>query len=303
MTIPGFQDIMLPLLYLSQDRQEHKLSTTRNQLANHFELTKQEREQLLPSGRQTTFSNRVSWASTYLKKTKLLESTGRGRFRITERGLKVLEEPPQRIDLKFLDRYDELEEFRNRSSATDDKDTKSVEDEVTDTPDETFEDSFLRLRRQLASDLLDQIHENSPEYFERLVVDLMLAMGYGGTRRDAGEATRLSRDGGIDGVIKEDKLGLSNIYLQAKRWENTVGRPEVQNFSGALDMHRANRGVFITTSSFSKDAREFVMRIGKRIILIDGNYLAQLMIEHEVGVIHKETYILYEIDENYFVDE
>ncbi|MEL6273021.1 MAG: restriction endonuclease, partial [Chloroflexota bacterium] len=171
------------------------------------------------------------------------------------------------------------------------------------TPEEILEESYNDLRQKLKRDLLERIKTNTPQFFESLVIDLMLAMGYGGSRRDAGEAVGRSGDGGIDGIIKEDRLGLNNIYIQAKRWENTVGRPEVQAFSGALDMHRANRGVFITTSQFSREAIEFVGRIGKKIILIDGSYLADLMIDYSVGVIIKETYIVYELNENYFDDE
>ncbi|MEO1440646.1 MAG: restriction endonuclease [Chloroflexota bacterium] len=299
MAIPGFQDVMLPLLQITSDGKEHTLRGTIETLGEYFELTTEERKEMLPSGRQARFDNRVGWSTTYLRKTKLLESTGRGRFRITDRGYDVLAQDPDRVDLKFLEQFDELDEFRNKSAQTA---VESIE-ESNNTPEEILEESYNDLRQKLKRDLLERIKTNTPQFFESLVIDLMLAMGYGGSRRDAGEAVGRSGDGGIDGIIKEDRLGLNNIYIQAKRWENTVGRPEVQAFSGALDMHRANRGVFITTSQFSREAIEFVGRIGKKIILIDGSYLADLMIDYSVGVIIKETYIVYELNENYFDDE
>ena len=291
---------MLPLLQLAGDGDEHTLRAATETLADYFDLNVEERKELLPSGRQARFSNRVGWSTTYLRKTKLLESTGRGKFRITQRGIDVLDENPSRIDLKYLERFDELDEFRNKSSRS--EYTEDISDD-SNTPEEILEESYLDLRQKLKKDILERIKDNSPQFFENLVVDLMLAMGYGGSRLDAGQAVGRSGDGGIDGIIKEDRLGLNNIYIQAKRWENTVGRPDVQAFSGALDMHRANRGVFITTSQFSSEATDFVNRIGKKIILVDGNYLADLMIDHNVGVTAKETYVVYEVNENYFDDE
>lgn len=302
MPVPKYDELMLPYLQYLSDGDEHKHTKVTEALADYFNLSVDDRRQMLPSGRQTVLVNRSSWARTYLRKAGLIEKTQRGWHRITTIGLEVLEEEPPAIDRHYLMRFPTFVAFANRAGSS--KNDQAEPDGTADeTPEELIESSYQSLRQSIAKDLLERIMDNSPQFFELLVVDLMLAMGYGGSRRDAGQAVGRSRDGGIDGIIKEDRLGLNNIYIQAKRWENTVGRPEVQTFSGALDMHRASRGVFITTSSFSTDARDFVNRIGKRIVLIDGWELAELMIDHGVGITIKATYAIHEIDENYFDDE
>jgi restriction system protein len=274
--IPDYQNLMLPLLKISRDGQEHSLSEVIEILANELKLNDEERKELLPSGKQAKFHNRVGWARTYLKKAGLLESTARGKFCITERGLKVLEINPEKIDKKFLEQFPEFLEL---------------------------EIGYQSLRNQLAQEVLNIVKKCSPRFFESLVIDLLIGMGYGGSREDAGQAVGQTGDGGIDGIIKEDRLGLDIIYIQAKRWESTVGRPMVQAFAGSLEGMRAKRGVLITTSKFSKEAYEYIKLIEKRIVLIDGEELAQLMIEYDIGVGESERYILKKIDYDYFNEE
>lgn len=300
MSIPDFQSLMLPLLMLAGDRQEHILSETLDVLASQFELSEDERRELLASGRQATFDNRVGWARTYLKKAGLLEYTGRGRFRITERGIGVLAEQLSEINIKFLDRFPEFVEFRTKKKRLDDTED---EGEVELTPEELLESSYKGLRSELAQDLLQRVGECSPRFFEKLVVDLLVAMGYGGSRADAGRAVGGSGDGGIDGIIKEDKLGLDAVYIQAKRWKDPVGRPVVQGFAGSLQGEKARKGVLITTSRFSPGARDFADRLDRRIVLIDGEELAELMIDHGVGVSVVDTYVVKAIDLDYFEGE
>lgn len=307
MAIPDFQTMMFPLLKLTTDGQEHTLSEAIEALAQHYKLTDDDRRELLPSGRQSKFVNRVGWAATYLRKTKLLEGTGKGRFRITERGRSELHASPTRMDLRYLDKYPELAEFRRANQLTDSTSGAAQGAEVVEassqTPREILESSYQLLRRELAQELLDRIKQKPPAFFEQLVVELLVAMGYGGSLKDAGQAVGRSGDGGIDGVIKEDKLGLDFIYLQAKRWENTVGRPVVQAFAGALDEQKARKGVIITTSAFSPEAHAYVKRIERKIVLIDGELLTQLMIDHNVGVAEEQTYVVKKIDLDYFGDE
>jgi restriction system protein len=303
MAIPGFQDMMLPMLKIMSDGYEYETSQLNKNLAQHFALTEDERHQLLPSGRQATFTNRVSWSVIYLYKTGLLEKVRRATYRITERGHSVLQENPRRIDLKFLSQFPELEAFRRSSSQENEVTIQTEIRPNVQTPDEIFESAYQELHEKLAEDLLDRIKTNTPQFFETLVIDLLIAMGYGGSRADAGEAIGRSGDEGIDGIIKEDRLGLDAIYVQAKRWEGTIGRPLIQAFAGSLEGQRAKKGIFITTSQFSKDARDYVSRIEKRIVLIDGEQLAQLMIEFGVGTSPKATYVLKKLDEDYFSEE
>jgi restriction system protein len=300
MPIPDFQTLMLPLLKFAADRQEHSTSDAIDALALEFRLADEERKELLPSGRQSRFDNRVGWARTYLKKAALLESAGRGKFRITARGLKVVKDSPPRIDMKFLEQFPEYVDFRNLSRQEEEL-TEDAE-KAGQTPEEVLELSYQNLRRDLAQELLERIMGCSSRFFERLVVDLLVAMGYGGSRKDAGEAVGQSGDGGIDGIIKEDRLGLDVVYIQAKKWEGTVGRPVVQTFAGSLEGQRARKGILITTSQFSKEARDYVERIEKKIVLIDGQQLAQLMIDHNVGVAEVETYTVKRVDLDYFGD-
>lgn len=304
MTVPDYQSVMLPLLKVLGDGEEHSLHEVIETLAEEFELTDEERRELLPSGRQAKFDNRVAWARTYMKKAGLLESTGRGKFRINDRGLAVLRENPPEINVKFLEQFPEFLEFRDGPSKDASVDTENDTADKTKTPEEVLETSYQNLRKDLAQDLLDRIMGCSPEFFERLVVDLLVAMGYGGSRKDAGEAVGRSGDGGIDGIIKEDKLGLDAVYIQAKRWEGTVGRPTVQAFAGSLMGNRAGKGVLITTSQFSKDAKDYVRSIQQpKIVLIDGEQLAQFMIDHDIGVADVATYRVKRVDLDYFGDE
>jgi restriction system protein len=235
MAIPDYQTVMLPLLNLAADGEEHSLRDAIEELADHFGLSEEERKQLLPSGAQATFDNRVGWARTYMKKAGLLQSPRRGYFKITDRGVQALKTKPQTINVKYLEQYPEFLEFKTKTnvkSTTTEPDTTGPTEERT--PREVMEDAYATIRTQLAGELLERIAQSSPQFFERLVVDLLVAMGYGGTRRDAGEAVGRSGDEGIDGIIKEDRLGLEVVYLQAKRWQNTVQRPEIHRFVGAL---------------------------------------------------------------------
>lgn len=301
MAVPDFQSLMLPLMVLSKDNKEHTNSEVIDKLAVIFNLTEQDLKEQLPSGRQTRFNNRVGWATTHLRKAGLLESVGRGKFRITERGQHVLLSNPERIDLKFLKQFPEFIEFRTSSKQNDDE--EMIEPASDQTPEESLESSYQELRQELAQEILSLAKSCTPAFFERLVVDLLVAMGYGGSRKDAGQAVGQSGDGGVDGIIKEDKLGLDVVYIQAKRWEGTVGRPVVQTFAGSLEGFRARKGVLITTSNFSNTAKDYVNRIEKKIVLIDGDQLTQLMIDHGVGVSEVARYTIKKIDLDYFETE
>lgn len=302
MAVPDFQTLMLPLLKMADDQQEHSLSEAIEGLADQFALSDEDRKELLPSGRQARFDNRVGWALTHLRKSGLLEGTGRGRYKITERGLNVLHANHPSLSIKFLKQFPEFIEFRKRQDNKPDDDEED-EAEPQQTPEEILEASYQNLRRNLAQELLERVKKCSPRFFENLVVDLLVVMGYGGSRKDAGQAVGQSGDGGIDGIIKEDKLGLDAVYIQAKRWENTVGRPVVQAFAGSLEGQRARKGVLITTSQFSPDARDYVSRIEKKIVLIDGEQLTQFMIEHGIGVAEVATYTVKKMDQDYFGEE
>lgn len=302
--IPGFQTIMLPFLERVSDKQQHSLREIIEHLANIFELTDEERKELLPSGQQTVFDNRVGWARTYLKKALLIEATKRGYFQITERGVELLKENPTHIDNAFLRRYSEFNEFKNARKDYSDNGEASTDDLMDEkTPEETLEYSYQKIRRDLATDLLSKVKSCSSRFFENLVVELLVAMGYGGSKKDAGQAVGKSGDGGIDGIIKEDKLGLDVIYIQAKKWEGSVGRPEIQKFVGALQGHRARKGVFITSSHFTRDAIDYVTKIESKIVLVDGEQLANLMIDYNLGVSKITAYEVKKIDSDYFMDE
>lgn len=292
---------MLPLLKIASDRQEHSMNEVKEALASQLKLADNDRKELLPSGRQSRYGNRVAWARVHLGKAGLLESTGRGKFRITERGLNVLRSEPDSITIKYLMQFSEFAEFRSLSRQNDRQDDN--DEEPSQTPEEILESSYQSLRRALAQELLDRIKRCSSQFFENLVVDLLVAMGYGGSRKDAGQAVGQSGDGGIDGIIKEDRLGLDVVYIQAKRWEGTVGRPVVQAFAGSLEGQRARKGVLITTSQFSQDAKDYVSRIEKKIVLVDGEQLAQLMIDYSIGVNEVTRYTVKKIDLDYFGEE
>lgn len=303
MAIPDYQSCMLPLLEFISDQQEHSLREAIDHLASQFNLTEDELKQMLPSGQQSIFDNRVAWARTYLKQAGLLEPTRRGYFRISHRGLDVLKQKPKKIDTKYLERFKEFREFRQRRREQKNGKTETNKDMIAQTPAEVLEAAYENLRQNLAKELLQQIKKCPPSLFEKIVVELLVKMGYGGSRKDAGKAIGKSGDEGIDGIIKEDKLGLDIIYIQAKRWENTVSRPEIQKFAGALQGQRARKGIFITTSSFSKEAIKYVTKIEPKIILIDGDKLAQYMIDNDVGVSQVAKYEVKKLDLDYFTDE
>ncbi|HVF47309.1 MAG TPA: restriction endonuclease [Pyrinomonadaceae bacterium] len=309
MAVPDFQTMMLPFLRFLSDRQEHAYGELATLLAEQYRLSQDERAEMVPSGKQTRLINRVHWISTYFKKAQLVQTASRGTFRITARGLELLSRNPQKIDMKTLEEYPEYIAFRNQKnrklekSAGDHEPAQEVEWVESKTPDEILDGSYGTIRANLMSEILEKVKSCSPAFFERLVVELLVSMGYGGTLQDAGAALGRSGDGGIDGIIKEDRLGLDVIYLQAKRWENTVPGKEVREFAGALQWKRAKKGVFITTSDYSKSAREFAGSIDTKIILIDGTELAELMIDYNVGVSVSNTYEIKKIDSDYFVEE
>ena len=302
MSIPDYQSVMLPLLAFAGDQKEHSKRDAIDHISALFKLTEEERKELLPSGRQYIIDNRVGWANTYLKKAGLLESPRRSMFRITSQGFEVLKKQPKEINVKFLDQFPAFVEFRKMGKDEQGQETKE-RGASEQTPQEALEYGYQKLRKDLAQELLLSVKQMSPQFFERLVVELLLAMGYGGSLRDAGKAIGQTGDGGIDGIIKEDKLGLDVIYIQAKRWDGVVGRPEIHKFVGALAGKRANKGVFITTSGFTRDAEEYVKTIADKIILINGESLAQLMIDHDIGVARVASYDLKRIDSDYFSEE
>jgi restriction system protein len=302
MAIPDFQSVMLPLLRFASDEREHSLQEAVDYLAIEFALTAEEKQELLPSGKQARFHNRVAWARSYFKQAGLVENTRRGYFKISKRALDLLATKPEKINTKILEQYPEFLDFRSLRHEPGDL-GKPAEEQEKQTPEESLENAYKTLSDGLAGEIIQRVKTCSPLFFERLVVELLLAMGYGGTRADAGRAIGQSGDGGIDGIIDEDRLGLDAIYIQAKRWEGVVGRPEIQKFVGALQGQRAHKGVFITTSDFSKEAQEYVKNISNKVVLINGFSLAQLMIENNVGVSISATYEVKKIDSDYFVDE
>lgn len=303
MTVPGFHAFLLPLLKLAEDGQEHSHGEAVESLGNAMSLTDTERAELLPSGTQTRVANRTAWARTYLKQARLITSTGRGRFRITQLGIDLLNAAPSGLSMKDLEKYPGYVEFRSRRGTRSGLEQVAATETAADsTPEESLESSYQTLRASLAAELLDRVRGSSPSFFERLVVDLLVAMGYGGSRQEAGRAVGQSGDEGVDGVINEDKLGLDVVYIQAKRWQATVGRPVVQAFAGSLQGFRARKGVLITTSTFSAEARDFVSKIETRIVLVDGDELAEHMIDNGIGVSLVTQYALKRVDEDYFDD-
>ena len=301
MPIPEFQSFLLPLLQIAGDGKEHSIQENLDKLAVQFSLSSQELNELLPSGKQTRFYNRVTWAKIYLSKSGLLESSRRSFSRITEQGKQVIKNPPQRIDKKFLEQFPGFIEFRKRETRQKQADGDKVTSDVElKTPEELLEDAYQDIRSNLVQELLTSIQKSNPKFFERLVVELLVKMGYGGSWQEAARAVGQTGDEGIDGIIDEDRLGLDTIYLQAKKWENVVSRPEIQKFVGALMGKRSRRGVFITTSRFSNDAINYVGTIDYKIVLIDGQRLAQLMIDYGIGVTEISSYSLKRIDSDYF---
>jgi restriction system protein len=305
MAVPDYQSVMLPLLrFAVQKETEISTSEAVEALAKALGLTEDDLKEMLPSGIQATFVNRVGWASTYMKKAGLLEATRRGFYQITDRGKDLLKKQPKTINVKLLKQYPEFLEFQQlKGTRSGDKapESKGPSDISTATPSEALEAAYENLRDELSDELLSRLKKISPAFFERIVVELLVKMGYGGSRVDAGKAIGRSGDGGIDGIIKEDKLGLDVVYIQAKRWDNNpVGRPDVMQFAGALQAQRANKGIFITTSRFTDDASSYVSQIGSKIVLIDGEQLTSLMIEHDVGVSTVSLYPVKKVDSDYF---
>ncbi|MBC7348457.1 MAG: restriction endonuclease [Candidatus Aminicenantes bacterium] len=300
MAIPEFQACMLPFLKVISDGKEYSISEIIDKVSDYFGLSKEERELLLPSGNQAIINNRVGWTRTYLLKAGLIKRTKRAHCAITEEGLKLLESNPDKINIRTLMNY---EDFRKWKEAT--VSGQSIEDEQNrfETPEEAIEKNAKLINDLLADELLEKVKKMSPNFFENLVLELLLKMGYGGALKEAGSLTGSPGDEGIDGIIKEDKLGLDMIYLQAKRWDNVVGRPEIQKFAGALLGKKASKGIFITTSYFSKDAEEYAKSLDKKIVLIDGKKLAELMIEHNIGVNVQKTIEIKKIDSDYFAQE
>lgn len=305
MAVPDYQCIMLPLLQFAEERRaEISKDEAVEALATKLGLTDDDLKEMLPSGLQRTFVNRVGWAATYMKKAGLLEPTRRGYYQITSRGRELLKKNHKKIDVKLLKQYPEFIEFQQlkgtRSGAKKDSIKDSGDVEIA-TPSEALENAYENLRDELVDELLAQLKKSSPSFFERIVVELLVKMGYGGSRADAGKAIGRTGDGGIDGIIKEDKLGLDVVYIQAKRWDNNpVGRPDVMQFAGALQAQKATKGIFITTSRFTEDARSYVSQIGSKVVLIDGEQLSHLMIEHDVGVSTVSLYPVKKIDTDYF---
>lgn len=306
MATPDFQSFFYPILKLASDRKEHSLQEVRDNLTRYFALTEEDKAERVPSGTQTKFDNRIYWTKSYFVKAKLVEQTKRAHFKITERGLTFLSKFKNNITINDLKEIQEFKEFSNNTNNESGNTTKSVEIQNTifenKTPLENLEDSYSIIHNELAIELLEKVKSNTWQFFEDLVVDLMVKMGYGGSRNKAGEKLKRTSDEGIDGIINEDKLGLDVIYLQAKKWtsEGGIGRPEIQKFVGALHGQRAKKGVFITTSYFSKTSYEYVKTIDPKVILIDGQALANLMIENNVGTSTVESYQIKKIDLDYF---
>jgi restriction system protein len=301
--IPDYQSIMLPLLRRVADGAEYRSRDLVELLAKDFNLTPDERKELLPSGQQAVFENRVGWAKTYLKKAGLIESPRRAVVVVSEAGKQVLTKSIDAIDVKFLKQFESFNDFH--SSGKSETEEEVVVETADLTPEESLDVNYQNIRKSLASELLSRVVAMSPAFFEQLVIELLVKMGYGGSRKDAGKAIGRTNDEGIDGTIKEDKLGLDIIYVQAKRWQpgNTVGRPEIQKFVGALAGQGAKKGIFITTSGFSKEAREYTPRNETKIVLLDGTELTQLMIDYNLGVTTHQVYEVKRLDSDYFGDD
>jgi restriction system protein len=301
MAIPDFQTIMLPLMQLAKDGELHQFHDAVINLALYFNLTDAEKSNLLPSGQQPIFDNRVGWAKLHLKKAGLLDDPTRGFFKITNRGKEILQNSPTRIDMRFLQQFPEYKAFREKTPSEEIGNDKNVDLNKL-TPDEVLELSYQRIRNELAEKLSDYTFKSTSGFFERLVVELLVNMGYGGSRQDAAKAVGQRGDEGIDGIIDEDRLGLDNIYIQAKKWEKStnIGRPEIQKFVGALSGKKARKGIYITTADFTKEARDYAQSLEIKVILINGKKLADLMIDYDIGVTTRSIYELKILDSDYF---
>jgi len=306
MPIPDFQTVMLPLLKMASDGKEQQIRDAINNLAVQFGLNEAERKELLPSGVDRIFDNRIGWARTYLKKAGLIDYPKRGSFQITERGQKILTQGPPKITIAVLKQFPEFVQFNTAKKSVVDGSATELDgaENSNETPEETLAAGYMNLRKQIESELLARVKACPPDFFERLVVTLLTTMGYGGSLADAGRAIGKSGDGGVDGLIKEDKLGLDLLYIQAKRWDDTtVGSPEIQKFVGALYGKKAKKEIFITTSTFSKAAVEYATGLDSKIILIDGAQLAELMFDYGVGVSTVNSYAVKRIDSDFFSEE
>lgn len=304
MAIPDYQYLMLPVL-LAASKGEVRISHVIEELAEQLKLTPEERSELLPSGKQTIFSNRAHWAKSYLSKAHLIDITRRGHFKLAPRGQTLLESTPSSIDNKMLMQFEEFRQFRERSNQVDSGSGLIItppSEEEKQTPDEVMRLAHQQIDTALGQDLLDRIREAPPEFFERLIVNLLLSMGYGGSKEAAGRTLGRSGDDGVDGVIDQDPLGLDRVYIQAKRYGvgNTIGSGAIRDFFGSLDRHKAAKGLFVTTSAFSPSAKETADFLSKRIVLIDGSQLAKLMIRHNVGCRVEDTLYIKKLDEEFF---
>jgi restriction system protein len=302
LTVPAYDKFMLPILQLLAEGKERSITEINEAMMKKFSLSAYDLNERNESG-QTTFYNRVAWARTYMKKAGLLASTAAGRFKITPRGVEVLNKRPPEINLQFLLQFPEFKEFRAPTKLKGQRESQTtIPIEESQTPEEIISTNYAKHNAKLAEDLLDSIKGNSPKFFENLVLDLLVAMGYGGSRQDA-EAVGRSGDGGIDGIVKQDKLGLDTVYVQAKKWDSSVPGDRIRSFAGSLEENKATKGIFITTSSFSEGAKKSVEALGKKIILIDGEKLTQLMIEHGIGLTSGLSYTVKRVDSEYFSEE
>ncbi|HTM93152.1 MAG TPA: restriction endonuclease [Flavisolibacter sp.] len=299
--IPDYQSLLSPILKIADDGNEHDNNEITGILAEQFNLTEEELNQWVPSGQQRVFANRVTWAKSFLKQAKLIRPVKKSVFIITDKGKEVLKQYPNNLNIKILKQLPSYQEYKNENSIADSD--GSTEDISLETPEEQIESGYEKIRKSLEQELISKLKSIDPYFFERIVVELLVKMGYGGSIQDAGKAIGKSGDEGIDGIIKEDKLGLDVIYIQAKRWEGIVGRPEIQKFVGALAGQRAKKGVFITTSNFSKEAITYASQMDTKIVLIDGEQLAQYMIDYNLGVSVQNTYEIKKIDSDYFEEE
>ena len=302
MAIPTYEECMLPLMKIAEDGKEHLFREATDALINQFNLTEKEKQELLPSGSAFVINNRIGWARTYLTKAGLLLKTKRGYFRISEEGKKLLQKEPAFINTKMLKEYDAFNDFQSTKEPDNSENNKTEHNiQQSITPHELLESGYLSIKNELADELLSTIKNISPSKFEKLVIDLLVKMGYGGSIKEAATVVGKSGDEGIDGIIKEDKLGLDVIYIQAKKWDSgTIGRPEIQKFAGALLGKKAKKGIFITTSTFTNEAKKYVTDIDAKIILLDGKQLTELMIENNLGVSTQDVYTIKRIDSDYF---
>ena len=300
MAIPDYQALMLPLLKFLSDKEEHKIREAVKKLSDEFNLSEEERKELLPSGQQPIIDNRIGWARTYMLKASLLSAPKRGYMRITDKGLDVLKQNPEKINVKFLEQFPDFIEFRTIKKETSKDSTREEEDLEDVTPDELMEKGYNSINASLAQELLEKLRSVDPYFFEQIIADLLSAMGYGKSN-----VTKKSGDGGIDGEVNQDKLGLDKIFFQAKRYaeNNSVTASNVRDFVGTLDLHGVNKGIFITTSRFPSDTKNILNKTPKNIVLVDGPQLAKLMIEHNIGVSPEKTYQIKRIDSDFFPEE